>query len=59
LKQKEQICECLKTREKKQKEPIKELKMSEKSGFNKDIDKNEFIKSLCLNFKEQFKTREK
>ncbi len=35
--------------EKKQKEPIKELKMSEKSGFNKDIDKNEFIKSLCLN----------
>lgn len=27
--------------EKKQKEPIKELKMSEKSGFNKDIDKND------------------
>jgi len=37
--------------ENKKKELIHDLKVGEKSGFNEDFDKNEFIKSLHLKYK--------
>jgi antitoxin ParD1/3/4 len=37
--------------ENKKKELIQELKIGEKSGFNEDFDKNEFMKSLHLKYK--------
>jgi antitoxin ParD1/3/4 len=37
--------------ENKKKELIQELKIGEKSGFNEDIDKNEFMKGLHLKYK--------
>jgi antitoxin ParD1/3/4 len=38
--------------ENKKKELIQELKIGEKSGFNEDFDKNEFMKSLHLKYKQ-------
>jgi antitoxin ParD1/3/4 len=37
--------------ENKKKELIQELKIGEKSGFNEDFDKNEFMNSLHLKYK--------
>jgi len=38
--------------ENKKKELIQELKIGEKSGFNEDFDKNEFMKSIHLKYKQ-------
>jgi len=38
--------------ENKKKELIQELKIGEKSGFNEEFDKNEFMKSLDLKYKQ-------
>ena len=38
--------------ENKKKELIQELKIGEKSGFYEDFDKNEFMKSLHLKYKQ-------
>ncbi len=38
--------------ENKRKELIQELKIGEKSGFNEDFDKNDFVKRLHLKYKQ-------
>ena len=38
--------------ENKKKKLIRELKIGEKSGYNEEFDKNEFMKSLHLKYKQ-------